>query len=630
MKKFFTLIIVFIISVSINAFGQTNATVPLSDNVYEVLRSAEIKGLCSPLSLVKPYTQQYIVNKLNEIYEKLDEDERYDEADIIEKYISNFELEDGVQIKKGYIKLNNYSMDFPTTLVISDSLFINCGAGLYANSNQNSVGWEVFNNFNFKGDLGDNVSFKCNGLLGLTRMPLQYMGEYDIGKWWYNDTDQSTPRKIKTYRNNSFLPYSYSKIWDGSTYYITNLYSDGLEGWPVVTSLSFGMSGDIHASFYDNSIELGVGRYRREWGAMDDSSSLIMNSHARPFLGAEIRVAQFDFLSLSSLTGILEFPNQGYINDGAWYNIDDNGTKIGNNLNDSYYFQNAFSILMFDLSLKKIHFDFGSTCIWPKRFELGYAFPLIDNVVYQNDVGDYDNLALFANVKYTFPGICSLWISGYLDEINAFNSKFWEKTRAMFAFQGGIKADIPFIPFTTASFRYTKVEPYCYTHHAINYTPWYNHYISESYTNNGECLGYYLQPNSDELNFQVISYPMPDWKFEFQYQLIRHGVDWGSKAGIGNNLYSELQVANRGDLYKYFLHDGLYEWSHIVSINASYDFNNLDLPIKLTAGLGYIYDYFTDIDGQPGRKTKYHSFSSDEYPVKNGVVGNILITVFYE
>ena len=398
------------------------------------------------------------------------------------------------------------------------------------------------------------------------------------------------------------------------------------------------MTGEIHSSLFENRIELGIARHKREWGAMDNDSSLVLNSHARPFLAAEASFNPIDFLSLSCLTGILEMPNQLYINNRAWYRVNDDGSpkKVDENGNaiqdieDNYFFQNAFSMIMVEFNFPRFHFDFGSTTIWPKRFELGYAFPLLDNVMYQNNIGDDDNLALFGNMKFIFPEIGSIWISGFLDEINSFTTKFWEKTRAMFAFQAGGKVNIPWFQFTTASFRYTKVEPYCYTHHSINYTPWYHQYISESYTNNGECIGYYLAPNSDEFNFQINSTPNAYLNVGFQYQLIRHGVDWGSGSSLGNNLYSELRNYNRDDLYKYFLHDGTYEWSNIISLSCRYNLRQYNIPIKINAGIGYIYDWFTQIDGQPGRKTKLSKVNNDEYQEKNGIVLNLSASILFD
>ena len=615
--------------------AQTNISIDIDDPVYEILRSAETQNLCGPLSNAKPYTKSYIVNKLQEILLNLEENEDYKSMEIVQRYLDKYEYEEGLHLKEGYLKLENKDLDFQTSLIVYNAFNINIGTGLYKNSSQNSWGFEAYDKFGFMGDLGKNLSYNCIGYLGVTKMPLEELGDdYSIGSWLYNVTSTpQTPRTIKTFRNNSFLPYHYSKYWDGSCYFLSNLSGNGLEGWPFKTALAFAMYGEIHASFKDNMIEIGIARQKREWGAMDTDSSLVLNGHARPFLAAEATFSPFEFLSLSTLTGVLEMPNQDYINDGAWYLTNDDGVRTGpkdGNCEDGYFFQNAFSMIIVNLDFEKLHFDFGSTVVWPKRFELGYAFPLLDNVVYQNDVGDNDNLALFTNIKFKIPSIGSIWFSGYLDEIISPTTKFWRKTRAMFAFQAGTKVNIPWLPFTTVSFRYTKVEPFCYTHNSVNYTPWYRQYISLSYTNNGESLGYYLAPNSDEFNLQFESNPSPYISFGFQYQLIRHGVDWGSGSVMGSNLYSELRNTNRDDLDKYFLRDGTYEWSNIVSLQCNYNLRQFDIPVTLNLGLGYIYDWFTAINGEPGKDTSYSKMNTDEYSEKHGVVFNLGLSFLFD
>ena len=617
--------------------AQNNISIDINDPVYGILRSAETQNLCSPLSTSKPFTKKYIISKLEEIHLNLEDLEDDQSLEIIEYYLNKYEYEQGQHVKEGYIKIENKDVDYPASFIIYNTFELNLGTGLYKNNSQNSTGFEGYSRFGFMGDLGENLSYNCTAFLGLTKMPLEELGDdYNVGSWLYNihyDNENNpivqSPRTIKTYRNNSFLPYKYSKYWDGSCYYLSNISGDGLKTWAFNTALAFAMNGEIHASFHENTIELGIARQRREWGAMDTDSSLVLNSQARPFLAAEAVFAPFDFLSLATLTGALEMPNQDHINDGAWYLTDGDGVKTGD-WEDGMFFQNAFSMIMVNLELEHLHFDFGSTVIWPKRFELGYAFPLIDNVVYQNDIGDNDNLALFTDIKFKLPQIGSIWFSGYLDEIISPTTKFWRKVRAMFAFQAGAKVNVPILPFTTASFRYTKVEPYCYTHNSVNYTPWYRQYISLSYTNNGECLGYYLAPNSDEFNFQLEANPSPYLNFGFQYQLIRHGVDWGSGSIIGCNLYSELRNTGRDELDKYFLRDGTYEWSNIISLHGSYNLRQFDIPVTINAGLGYIYDWFTAIDGEPGKNTSYSIINNDEYSEKHGIVLNLGVSILFE
>lgn len=643
MKKLF-LILTSVLFVFNFAFSQSLTTVELDSDVYNILRFAETKGYCSRLSSTKPYSQRYIISKLEEIIDSLEneDDDNSAEIEMIYSYIENFNIKPGNDIKNARIKFSNEDEEKPVTLLFENSLKGNLSGGIYDEKDVNSFGYEVYYDLTVSGDLGKNVSFSTSAWIGGTRMPLQEMGTYEIGPWLYHDystPDKQSPRFVKTYKNNSYLPYSHTKYWDGSCYYLLDVSADGLEGWPFYDAFAFAMMGEIRTSFLDDKIQLSAGRNFREWVAMDNGSSLVLNSHARPFFAIETKITPFKWFSISSLAGTLEYPNQRHINENAFYLIDENGKNIDSGrIDDAYFFQNSFALAVVDFDFKYFHFDFGSACVYPKRSEIGYAFPLLDRIVYQNNTGDFDNLSLFGDFKFYYPGLGSLWLSGYLDEVNAMKSKFWEKTRAMYAVQAGTKFIVPFLPFTTASFRYTKVEPYCYTHHSINYTPYYNHYISESYTNNGEGLGYYLPPNSDEFHLKIDTNAFENATFSLQYQLIRHGVDWGSGAGIGNNLYSELRNTNRGDLNKYFLKDGVYEWSNIVSVYGSYDFRNYNLPVKIYANLGFIYDWFTktslsleDIKNENydgAKKASFHYINNDEYNDKSGFVITVGFSIF--
>ena len=73
------------------------------------------------------------------------------------------------------------------------------------------------------GDLGQKLSYNCTGSLGFTKMPMELMGDdYVIGEWLYTPkANETLTRTISTYRNNSYLPYTYSKFWDGSCYFFS-------------------------------------------------------------------------------------------------------------------------------------------------------------------------------------------------------------------------------------------------------------------------------------------------------------------------------------------------------------------------------------------------------------------------
>ncbi|MCQ2573061.1 MAG: hypothetical protein MJ182_04115 [Treponema sp.] len=623
-------------------FAQTHSSVDMPNSVYDVLEIAAEKGYCDPLYNVKPYSESYVLLKLSEIEENLKDIIETSEnpgikrnvqieLDIILNEKKKFNHEAGLNLKKLEYR---YESDFEENVPVSfdfyntvDGFF---SAGIYDGLLNNSVGFELVDKLNFTGDITKYFSYKIQGYLGLTSMPLQDMGNYAVGSWWYGYDGKNEPkygdenygktRHVKVFKNNSVFPYSYKKFWDGNIFLLQNLSASGTEGWADGIGLGFGMNGEMRTSFFDNRIELSFGRNSREWGGMESGSSLILNEKARPFLAGELLVRPLKWLSFSSLTGVLEFPNQDYINEVTGDNFQDQ---------DSFYYQNAYSVTMLDVDFDYFHFDFGSAVVWPKRFEIGYLFPLIDNVVYQDNIGDNDNLCLFTDIMLRKPGLGKIWISGYLDEMPKVNPlNMFDKTRYMFAIQAGGKVVIPWLPFASLSLRYSKVEPYCYTHHSINYTPWYSHYISEPYTNNGYSLGYYLDPNSDEINLRFEASPYSNLFAFFQYQLIRHGVDFGSRAIPGSNLYSELPPRGRDDLYKYFLKDGCYEWSHILSLGGSYDMRKFDLPLKFNFSAGYIFDYFTDTDSPVGVKGSYHKVNTNEYKDSSGVIISLGFTAF--
>jgi hypothetical protein len=260
------------------------------------------------------------------------------------------------------------------------------------------------------------------------------------------------------------------------------------------------------------------------------------------------------------------------------------------------------------------HIDFGSSVVWPKRFELGYIFPLLDNFFYQNNIGDFDNMAIHLNVKGQYPGIGKLWVSFFLDEmeISSMGSAF-DLDRHMFAYQAGAQGFLPFLSFTSLTVSYTKIEPYNYTHNNRTISPWYNDPMETAYVNSGVGLGYYLPPNSDEIKVRFDTRPLAQTAAHLQYQLIRHGADYGRHQVDGSSLVSELDPSGRSwkeSLRKNFLHDGAYQWLHIVKIGAEHKLKNL--PLTIFGETGVAYSYFTDIGDSD--YMVYHPTPEDETP----------------
>lgn len=646
---------------SVFCFAQRNLSVHVTDEIYGVLDYYQNKGLLKPLSGVKPYTQGKIVACIDEI---LENQEKLSETEIayLEGFKKSLEPETDKKNSTSHLAFINDSDKFHVSFLYDFCLDSRISGGFYNDSSMNSAGFDIMPVFNFRGDITKYLSYNMYAYFDASYMPIQEVTEdyepYFIGYYWYDkDTgidqfldgkykdeaktekyDEPHRRTVKKFKNNSYLPYAYHKPWSGQIYLVSNLSASGLEGWATEPGISGGVCAEVRSSLFNDRVSVGAGRNNKEWAGMENGSSLVLNANAQPFFEFDCSVKLFDWLSFSSLVGILEYPNQDFINNDAY-------DQIFKNKDEATVFQNAFSINMIDLDWKYFHFDFGSNAIWPKRFEIGYMFPLLFYVEYQNHIGDYDNMALFSDIKVRYPGLGSIWASIYLDEINGLNNDPIKSSRAMFAGQLGTKVVLPFLNCSSLSMRYTKVEPYCYTHNSINYSPWYSHYINESYVTGGESLGYYLDPNSDEFFLRFDTKPTSNTSCHLQYQFIRHGADYGSQQVPGSSLYSELSPSNRDELEKYFLHDGAYNWMHIVSLGGSVKTKSKkNNTIEAGVNLGFLYSYYTMIDSESydrsvygnngnckdvDESTKYFIVDTDEYPIQWGfVLGGTLKVTF--
>jgi hypothetical protein len=356
------------------------------------------------------------------------------------------------------------------------------------------------------------------------------------------------------------------------------------------------------------------GRLRHDWASMSDGRSLIFNGAAQPFMAIEASFRPTYWFGFSALTGSLEFSfDKRHLKESAWTE------------------QNNFSIEMLELNYKyRFHFDLGSTAVWPKRFELGYIFPIKNNFLYQDGIGDFDNMGFFFDMAYQYPGYGKFWISFFADEIDPGTavkqySRFFEYDRMMYATQAGVKALIPGLPFSSITLSYTKIEPYAYTHNRI-FVPWYNTTydgeampVEQAYTNAGEGIGYYLPPNSDELLIRFDTMPALNTLSFFQYQLIRHGAVHGPHAVDGSSFMSELDTKGRDDkdvLKKFFLRDGAYQWQHILMIGAEHTLTKFRTPLRLFAKTGVVFSFYTDIDGDAnsGSAFDYRVIDTPVYP----------------
>jgi hypothetical protein len=619
-----TLCVSLFVIFSVPVFAQTHTPIPLENQIYSILELAEARGLCPPLSGVRPYTRSVVISSINEIlYSENSEKLSSAEREILEQYLIKFSKpKTGLDWQRGayYNETVIGGTDVPVSANMGLSADIEGSAGFYSSFEERYLGAEVWIQFFLNGDLGGNVSYNFSVDGGLMQVPRKRLGKYNI---YYEGFDNE---KDPEFQNDTFyvysdplthFPYSYKKRWDGSVYFLTgNLAS--YETWPERISGSYNMLSDMTASFWENKLLLRLGRLSREWGSVPTGSSLTFNQAARPFLGIEAEFNPVSWFGAASLTGVLEYHNI--------YGIK----------KSSMSFQNAFSITMLQFRYKNyLFFDFVETTVWPKRFELGYISPITNSFFYQNNIGDFDNMAMSFNLRAQYPGIGNIWASFFMDEMN-FTSDLITLDRQMFAWQTGINLPLPILSFSSLKLSYTKINPYCYMQNR-NYNPWYggDQRMETAYINNGASLGYYLPPNSDEILFRFSAMPVKNIMANFQYQMIRHGADFGGSAVDGSNLLSELDPDSRDSkavLKKYFLRDGAYQWQHIIKLGGEWTLEKTPTWMSMAFywEVGTVISYFTNIKGKAnsGKAYPYSIVNTSEYPKSTGFIAKLGVRVF--
>jgi hypothetical protein len=599
-------------------FAQSHTSVSMENQVYYILEQAEIRGLCQPLSGVRPYTQSVVTTAINEILytdkvEKLNKTER----DILEQYLEKWaKPKAGFDWKRGAL-YREATLGKNETLITGNlgvSMEMEGSAGLYPFSDERYWGTEIWIRGYANGDLGPHVSYHLIFEGGMMRTPRKWLGKYNTFYEGFRDNDpEYTNRLIDVYGEPlTHFPYTYKKRWDGSVFFFDDL--AGFDTWPNKIAGGYNLPSELTASFLENKLIIRLGRISHDWASTAFGSSLAFNKMARPFLAIEGDFNPVSWLGFSSLTGILEYYNTEGIYDSP---------KTS---------QNAFSITMMQFRFKNyVFFDFIDTVIWPRRFDIGYISPINNSFFYQNNTGKFDNMAITVNLKAQYPGLGSLWGSIFLDEMNL-TSQMFTLDRQMMALQAGVSAPLPFLSFTSFKATYTRVNPYNYTHHR-NIVPWYGDLrMEKAYTNNGVGLGYYLPPNSDEFLARFETMPTKSLAIHLQYQLIRHGADFGSNAVDGSNLLSELDNKGRDDnpvLKKYFLRDGAYQWYHIFKVGA--EWNLPKVPVVLCGEAGVNYTYFTNIAEKANVTGEPHTYSrvnTAEYPESTGFIIKLGVKIF--
>ena len=387
----------------------------------------------------------------------------------------------------------------------------------------------------------------------------------------------------------AFAPYTYTRVWDSPHWFLigSGILGDEIYNNWVIDGLAmaYKVQHEISASLFDGNLLIRWGRFRRDWSIGD--GSLQLSSSARPFDGVETSIRLGSIGRISSVVGSLgEFRRDGQE-------------------------QKMLSTHILELTpFPWVTFSLWESMIWGKRFELVYLSPLS---IYQfgqlGTTGDIDNALVGINVSvHLFPHV-EFFGSFIEDEITLDRlTELFTYVGNIFAFQAGIRAFIPWIPFGELLVQYTKIEPFAYAHYAQEY-PFFDsdNLVNINYTHNGENLGYPLPPNSDEIKIGLNFFIIEGLSANIGFRNIRHGDNPDAAEDdyvIRGDIDVPLNYANAIDFGdKDFLNDGIYERITELSLNASYEFTS----IPLTASFGYTFAHAENYRNIVGNRKSWHA-----------------------
>ena len=597
MKIFNYIVVLFVLLILVfPSYSRTHVSVPLGHPVYEFLESAQILGFLEKLPAVKPYPESLVVSSLRQIEQRRSQ-LFPNEQRVLDDFLLRFASEGDNEgfLESGQLKWENPL--FPVQIGIP----INLGLSQDV-TDRDSTYLQLEIEPYIKGDAGRYISYYLMLRGGLYILP----------------------GRIYTINPPVEEPYSFSKRWDTALHPASSNIG-AYNSWASdeePNNLGIEINVEIRASFWDNKLDIRFGRMRHEWGYGE--GSLYMDALARPFTGLELTARPLKWLDISAIYGMLEYyvyPGQKQPNEWSQTLAEDQ--------------QNNYALFQLDIRpFNWLTISFIDAAIFTKRLDLAYMIPFFPRTFAQHYTGDFDNLVMGGMLVLDWPKLFRFYAGLFIDEWNILGENFFNLDRNMYALQAGLKVPLRIgnLPWSRVAFQYTKIEPYTYTHPPAKVPGFPNQYggvrhpsirsdtydnmsrgadwdgfnMETGYINNGEPMGYHLEPNSDEFLLTFTTRPWNWIKGSFKYRLIRHGVA-GQVDGSSYLDYIPYYTYKKNsdgqgswwyddELYKKdFLKDGLYEWYHVFAISSDMDLTLITrLPMILNLKYALVYQYHTD------------------------------------
>lgn len=554
-----------------------NKIIPLSNSIYQVLDYFETKGELGFLPQAKPYTKVFIAELLIKLVAK-------DNLSNREKRLVQRQLSDIMQDTNGLKIYKQASKNTYAVAGFSAETSVRSGFG-----DKGTWATSLLGEPYLSGDLGEHLTFTAGMGLAIERLtPDIFYQSYTRNK-----------QVVFPYENvgYSYLPYqfTYDTMW-------AHVKTSGneSEGQPVKEAITAGMiyHTELNGSWFNGAVQFTINNQRRAIGY--DQQNLVLSSTARRFPGIELRIQPASWIRYSYLTGSLF----SYANHDSNFKKNIYGYDIGQ-------VQKNFTYHLIEFTPNRwLEISAGGGNIWSKRFELAYLIPLVYPQFTQIDVGDHDNLTLNLGFSTLIPQFGKTWFSFFVDEFS-FTKKgpLLKMPRNRYAWQLGWKTNLlsSIISGTTSSLKYTRVTPFVYTHYPDStFNTFGSRPNDMTYTHDEFNLGFYLPPNSSELNWKIVNVAVSDLVLSLDNRLIIHGT---------NDLASTNVYQIYGDVYKYqsgtvtevnqypllnFTKDGIYDWTLMSEFKFDWKLRNSGLLnyYRLVGSLGYAKTWWRSNESQ--------------------------------
>jgi hypothetical protein len=544
-----------------------NKIIPLTNPVYQLLDYFETKGDLGFLPQAKPYTKVFIAELLIQLVAKDNLSNR--ETRLVQRQMADIMQDtNGLNIYKQASKSSCAVAGFSAETSVRSGFGDN---GTWATS--------LLGEPYLSGDLGEHLTFTAGMGLAVERLtPDIFYQSYTC------DKQVVFPYESVGY---SYLPYQFN--FDTMWAHVLASGTSG-EGKPVKKDVTAGMiyHTELNGSWFNGAVQMSINNQRRAWG--HDQNNLVLSYTARRFPGIELKIQPAKWIRYSYVMGSLF----SYANQDSSYKRQIYGYDLGDVQKNFTYHLIEF------IPNRWLQISAGGGNIWSKRFELAYMVPCVMPHFTQIDVGDHDNLTMYFDVATLVPSVGKIWGGFFVDEFDFKTSgKLFRMPHNRYAWQFGWKSNLlsGIIPGTTSTLKYTRLSPFVYTHYPeTKFNTFGNRALDMTYTHDEFNLGFYLPPNSSELNWKLVNVAIPDLVLSLDNKLIIHGTNDLASTNIYQiygDVYRQLfdEPGRAMIKYKYadFTKDGIYDWTVETEFKFDWKLRNSGLLnyYRLVGSLGY-------------------------------------------